>query len=193
MKKRTAAIGILVSLLPFGQPLLIGTGVLLTSTAMMLFVPEQAKAENAIVYYNRGIDAQESDDHYGAISDFNKAIDLKSNFADAYYARGWSKNTLEDYKGAKFDLEKVIKIDQNYKQAYIELSVSKIHSGDYYGAISDLNKVLKLNPKNLNIVYRNLGIAKQEIGDMKGPCADWRISSSYDDEFAPKWVRNQCN
>ena len=92
--------------MPLGQPLVIGTGSVLTNAGMILLVPEQAKAENAIFYFNRGIDAQESEDHYGAISDFNKAIDFNSNFADAYYARGWSKNSLWDCKSAKSDLDR---------------------------------------------------------------------------------------
>ena len=45
MKKRTVVIGALVSLLPIGQPLVIGTGAALTSTAVMLAAPESAKAE----------------------------------------------------------------------------------------------------------------------------------------------------
>ena len=47
MKKRTAVIGALVSLLPLGQPLFIGTGAVLTSAAVMIAVPEKAKAESA--------------------------------------------------------------------------------------------------------------------------------------------------
>ena len=110
MKKRTAVIGALVSLLPLGQPLVIGTGSVLTSSAIMLFVPEQAKAENAIVYYNRGIDAQESDDHYGAISDFNNAIEIDPNYAWAYTNRGISKRQIGDNKGACNDYKKAISL-----------------------------------------------------------------------------------
>ncbi len=192
MKKRIAVIGAALSLMPLGQSLVVVTGAALTSAAVILSVPEKAHAESADFYYNRGIDAQSSEDHYGAISDFNKAIDINSNFVNAYYARGWSKNHLKDYKGALSDLNKVIKIDQKYKQAYIELSFSKIQLEDYYGAISDLNKVIKMNPNNLNIVFRNRGIAKEGIGDMKGACSDWRKASSYDDEFAPDWVKEEC-
>ena len=45
MKKRTAIIGALVSLLPVGQPLVIGTGAVLTSTAVMVSVPAGVNAE----------------------------------------------------------------------------------------------------------------------------------------------------
>tara|TARA_B100000700_G_scaffold314504_1_gene401182 strand:+ start:2700 stop:2879 length:180 start_codon:yes stop_codon:yes gene_type:complete len=55
MKKRTAVIGALVSLLPLGQPLVIGTGAALTITVMMFSVPEKAHAESVDFYFNRGI------------------------------------------------------------------------------------------------------------------------------------------
>ena len=45
MKKRTAVIGALVSLLPMGQPLVIGGGAALTSAAVMLSVPEKVNAQ----------------------------------------------------------------------------------------------------------------------------------------------------
>ena len=44
MKKRTAIIGALVSLLPVGQPLVIGTGAVLTSTAVMVSIPAEVNA-----------------------------------------------------------------------------------------------------------------------------------------------------
>ncbi len=45
MKKRTAVIGALVSLMPLGQPLLIGGGAAVTSAAVMLSVPEKVNAQ----------------------------------------------------------------------------------------------------------------------------------------------------
>ena len=60
MKKRTAVIGALVSLLPMGQPLFIRTGVVLTSAAGMLAVPESAQAESASFYFDRALKKSKS-------------------------------------------------------------------------------------------------------------------------------------
>ena len=54
MKKRTAAIGLLMSLLPLGQPLVIKTSVALTSAGLFLSIPEEANAESAVSFYNQG-------------------------------------------------------------------------------------------------------------------------------------------
>ena len=104
MKKRTAIIGAFVSLLPMGQPLVIGTSAALTGAAVMLSVPERANAESAEFYFERALKKQnEEGDYYGAISDYNKVIEKNeistNNLAVTYYNRGKAKSDIKDYKG----------------------------------------------------------------------------------------------
>ena len=106
MKKRTAIIGTLVSLLPMGQPLVIGTGTVVTSAAVMLTAPEIAKAESAVFYYNRAIDKYDAGDYSGAIVDYTKAIEINPKDADAYGNRGISKELIGDLEGACSDWRK---------------------------------------------------------------------------------------
>ena len=83
MKKRTAFIGAILSFIPLGQPLFIKTGVALSTTGLILSLPEKANAESAGFYFNRANDKAERGDHYGAISDYTKAIEINPNFAGA--------------------------------------------------------------------------------------------------------------
>ena len=53
MKKRTAFIGAILSLIPLGQPLLIKTGVVLSSTGLMIALPKKVNAETSTFYFNR--------------------------------------------------------------------------------------------------------------------------------------------
>ena len=53
MKNRTAFIGAILSLIPIGQPLLIKTGVFLSSSAVILSLPEKAYAESAEFYLKK--------------------------------------------------------------------------------------------------------------------------------------------
>ena len=106
MKKRTALIGALVSLLPIGQQLLIGTGAILTSAALMLAASEKVQAESAVFYYNLGIDKYDAGDYYGAIADYTKAIESNLKYAKAYNNRGRVKYLLGDNKGACKDAKK---------------------------------------------------------------------------------------
>ena len=53
MKKRTAFISAILSLIPFGQPLIIKTGVVLSTTGFLLSVSEQVYARDNSYYFNR--------------------------------------------------------------------------------------------------------------------------------------------
>ena len=103
VKKRIAVIGALVSLLPLGQPLAIGTGAFLTSAAVMLAAPAKVNAESAVFYFNRGYSKYELEDYSGAIADYSKVIKINSSYASAYTNRGIAKQKLGDMKGACAD------------------------------------------------------------------------------------------
>ncbi len=62
---------------------------------------------------------------------------------------------------------------------------------DFYGSVSDYNKALEIGPTNLNI-YKNRGISKENVGDIKGACFDWKKASSLGDEDAKKWFKDDC-
>ena len=69
--------------------------------------------------------------------------------------------------------------------------MSKGNLKDFYGAISDCNKAIKLDSKD-GLAYRNRGIAKEKIGDLKDACLDWRQASKFGDQDSQEWYENQC-
>ena len=227
MKKRTAFIGAILSLIPLGQPLIIKTGLVLSSSALMIFLPEKIYAADNSFYFNRAYKKAEKGDHYGAISDYTKAIEIDPYDESAYYNRGISKRKLKDYYGAISDYTKAININPQYAKAYYNRAWNKAKLKDYYGSISDYTKAIEINPQkteaynNISFIkrqkeindnygsifyatkaleinpnhsnaYLNRGVAKQNIGDIEGACADWRKASSLGDENTAKWVRDEC-
>ncbi len=142
MKKRTAIIGALVSLMPLGQPLVIVTGAVLTSAGVILSVPEKVNAESSVFYYNRGNDKYDVGDYYGAIADYTKAIEISPREADAYYNRGLAKHDLNDYYGAIADYTKAIEINPREADAYVNRSMVKEEIGDLNGACVDARKAV---------------------------------------------------
>ena len=50
MKKRTAFLGAILSLIPLGQPLIIKTGVVLSTTGLMLAVSENVYARDSAFF-----------------------------------------------------------------------------------------------------------------------------------------------
>ena len=106
MIKRTAFIGAILSLIPFGYPLLIKTGVVLSTTSFMISLPEKVNANSADFYYNRAGEKFRNDDYYGAIADAMRAIEINPNYGLAYANLGTAKDLLGDIKGACADWKK---------------------------------------------------------------------------------------
>jgi len=103
MKKRTAFIGAILSLIPLGHPLVIKTSVVLSSAGLIISLPEKVNGESNDFYFNRAYDKAERGDHYGAISDYTKAIEIDPNNKIAFKNRGISKENIGDLQGACSD------------------------------------------------------------------------------------------
>ena len=74
---------------------------------------------------------------------------------------------------------------------YTNIGYAFYELGDNYKAISYYNKSLQMDSTNIR-AYLNRGIAKEEIRDLKGACADWRKASQLGNQDAVQWVRNSC-
>ena len=144
MKKRTAFIGAILSLIPLGQPLIIKTGAVLSTTGFLLSVSENVYAGDSSYFFNRAYEMGTRGDYYGAISDFTKAIEINPNNSRAYYNRGWNKAKLKDYYGAISDYNKALEIDPTDKDSYLNRSISKEKIGDIKGACLDAKKIISL-------------------------------------------------
>ena len=88
-------------------------------------------------YFYAGVAKYKFKDHYGAIADYTKAIELDTSYTNAYHNRGLAKNKLKDYYGAIADYSKAIELDPNYTYAYNNRGNAKNKLKDYYGAIAD--------------------------------------------------------
>ena len=144
MKKRTAFICAILSLIPIGQPLFIKTGIFLSSSAVIFSFSKKVNAQTTNFYINRGNDKAEVSDHYGAISDFTKAIEINPKSYLAYYNRANSKDELKDYYGAIADYTKAIEINPNDTDLYVNRSIAKEYIGDINGACIDAKKAVSL-------------------------------------------------
>ena len=124
MKKRTAVIGAALSLIPMGQPLVIGGGAALTSAAVMLAVPQSAQAESSNYYVEIAKDAMRNNDFDAAIRYFTEAINIDPRNISAYQGRGLARHKLEGLPnpGTCSDYKKAVSLGS--KDSYFLVGLS---------------------------------------------------------------------
>ena len=89
-----------------------------------------------------------------AIADFDKAIKIDPEYAEAYYCRGLAKNYFLDYAGSITDFGKAIEMDPESKKAFENGDIGTNYQlEDYAGAIADFDMAIKINPKHSKAYY----------------------------------------
>ena len=137
MKIRTAYIGAILSLISLGQPLLFKTGVVLSTTGLLLTFPEQVNAESANFYDKQGLKEWNNNNFSAAIRNYNKAIEIEPNNALLYGKRGNSYYQLGDFYKAISDYDQSLKLNPNDETIFFFRGMAKLNIGFIKGACSD--------------------------------------------------------
>ena len=110
--------------------------------------------------------------YFAAISDYNKAIQLKPDHAMAYYNRGLAKYHLGQYLAAISDYDKAIQLEPNDAIAYSNRGAAKADLGQHFAAIKDFDKAIQLEPNVAN-AYNNRGAAKAKLEQYFAAISDY--------------------
>ena len=164
MKKRTAFIGAILSLIPLGHPLLIKTGVVLSTTGMILSVPEKVNAEfrNVDRFFRISNKRIDEGDYEGAVSIMKKLISQFPKFAPAYYQKGYINTFyLNKHEQAVTDFTRAISLNKGGKSDLILFTWMR-------------------------------GFAKQKMNNIQGACIDWQKVKSLGDKKVINELNNYC-
>ena len=192
MKKRTAFIGAILSLIPFGQPLLIKTGLVLSSTVQIIVFPLKVNAKSIDFYLKKlqEIYRQEGKENL-TIYYANELLTIDPFNVDAYWFRAYAKVEKGLYTDGIQDYKKSIELGDNDSMTWTNIGFANSKLGDYYGAISNYNKSIEMDPKNIT-AFLNRGWAKKTLGDVRGSCDDWREAIRLGDNSIKQRVMKEC-
>jgi len=98
-----------------------------------------------------------------AIKNYNKAIQIQPDYAEAYNNRGNILKDLVKPNEAIKNYNKAIQIKPDYAEAYSNLGVSLQELGRLDEAIKNYQKAIQLKPDYAE-AYSNFGTALQELG-----------------------------
>jgi regulator of sirC expression with transglutaminase-like and TPR domain len=145
----------------------------------------QTTTPKADDYYILAWQKSDEGNYRGALAEFDRAIQLKSNYAAAYNDRGLLKEfKLNDIQGALSDYNRAIQSDAKYAGAYINrANLKEVRLNDYRGALVDYDRGIELNP-NLAAAYYNRGELKQRMKDYRSALSDYNRAIQLDSEDA---------
>tara|TARA_Y100000589_G_C26972417_1_gene555136 strand:- start:201 stop:674 length:474 start_codon:yes stop_codon:yes gene_type:complete len=147
MKKRTAFISAILSLIPFGQPILIKTSAVLSTTGLMLYLPERVNANSAVLHAISAKNYFEERDFENALSDLNKAIQIYPQDYYLYYLRSYVKKQIKDFYGEISDLNKAIERYRFDYELFVNRGTAKYNLGDKSGGCNDWQEAFNLGYK----------------------------------------------
>ena len=134
-------------------------------------------------YFQFGIDSYQKGHYDDTIKDYDQAIILNPQYANAYNNRGIVKARLGDYNAAVADYNEAIRLNPKYAEAYNNRGNAKSNLGDRTAAIADYDEAIRLNPKNA-IAYNNRGVAKTRLGEHTAAIADYDEANKLNPEYA---------
>ncbi|HEX8597949.1 MAG TPA: tetratricopeptide repeat protein [Chloroflexia bacterium] len=114
-------------------------------------------AEAAALHYNIGLiylqraeEQERLDDYDRAIEEFDQAIEIDPDYADAYFERGNAYLDKGEYDPALADYNRVLQIDTEYANAYYNRGWVFGLRKDWESAIAEYSKYLALEPNDID-------------------------------------------
>ena len=135
---------------------------------------------------NKGIELTQKGKFDEAILEYNKAIAIKPNYAEAYSKRGNAYSGKGNSEQAISDYTKAIEVDPKFAPAYNNRGHTYLTKGNFDQATSDLIKAIEINPElaqahtNLALVYSEKGKYDEAINEFnKAIQIDSKLAEAY--------------
>jgi tetratricopeptide (TPR) repeat protein len=131
---------------------------------------------------NRGIEKAQNGDLDGAMTDFNRAIELNPKDDAPYYNRAQAKKLKNDTAGAIADYTRAIELGSTNPAAYNNRGNARAENNDRDGAIADYTRAIELKPDYARAYY-NRAVNKEAKGDKAGATSDFKRARQLDPEL----------
>ncbi|OUL35504.1 serine/threonine-protein kinase [Nostoc sp. 106C] len=109
-----------------------------------IFIIDGIHTNNATELYKQGNTLYDLQRYQDALAAYNKAVDIRPNYAQGWYGRGNSLSALKQYKEALAAYDKAIQIQPDYLEAWSSRGFVLENSQRYKEAIASFDKALQL-------------------------------------------------
>ena len=94
----------------------------------------------------RGIAYRQKGDFGRAVADFEEAIGINRESAEAWYQRALTWGYMGEFRRAINDFNRAIMLNREYGDAYNDRGYAQFCLGDYGSAVNDFESAIRLNP-----------------------------------------------
>ena len=115
---------------------------------MQIFSINAQEIKGEPSYFLSGNQKRRDGDYFGAILDYNKAIQRNPDNHILYSNRGVIYYELKQYQNAIRDYTKALSLNRNYQDAYFNRGNARRRAKNFIQSIDDYSKVLALNPND---------------------------------------------
>jgi len=136
--------------------------------------------KNAEFYYRKGIGSLEK--YKYALRNFNKSIEMDSNYEFAYLGRGILHREWGKYDQSFSDFDKAIEINPRNGKVYYERGYTKHNRYNFLGALTDFNAAFELVAPNDSYypeLCRQRADTKIFLDDDEGAESDRKLYRQY--------------
>ncbi len=119
---------------------------------------------DANYYLARGSERQAQGDWDGALTNYDKAVELGSGYAEAYLSRGGAKHGKGDPDGALADFSKAIQLNSKTAPAFWMLGHLHYDRHEFSEALGDLRKACELGSTG-DYVHFRMWLARSRLGE----------------------------
>ena len=131
--------------------------------------PEASEAETYL--RDAGAKAKQGD-HESAITDYDRALCLKPDFAIAYLHRGIAKGNIGLCSDAISEFDTALRLKPDYADAYFNRGVVRGNLGQRSAEIMDYDVALRINPNDA-LAYNSRGLANASMEHYDAAIADY--------------------
>lgn len=139
-------------------------------TAIALTPPTDTR-EQARLIIARGIARTAAGDLDGALQDYDRGIELRTDLPHAYFNRGFLQSQRGLNEPAIADYTRCIAINAEFAPAYFNRALLHVPRGEYVEAIADFTRCIELGHEPAGS-YGNRGYTRNLAGDLPGALAD---------------------
>jgi tetratricopeptide (TPR) repeat protein len=138
---------------------------------------------DARYYFGRACAQQFEANWDGAITNYQKAIDLEPAYAEAYYGRGCVRQAEGNLGGALADYTKAVELKPDYAVAYDNRGAIESLKGDLDRALADHSRAVQIEP-HLAPAYFNRGGVEQAKGFLDAAFGDFNRAYELNPDLA---------